>query len=66
MRTYKTREGKFVSEKPKEYLKGFDSHGNEVFIGDTMIEKDSKKTFKVYESTWSYEISISVLKKPNP
>ena len=39
MKTYETREGKWISEKPKEYFKGFDSHGNKVFVGDTMIRK---------------------------
>ena len=61
MKTYETREGKWISEKPKEYFKGFDSHGNKVFVGDTMIRKESKRTFKVYEKTSSYEIEIATL-----
>ena len=46
MKTYETREGKWISEKPKEYFKGFDSHGNKVFVGDTMIRRLKKLKMK--------------------
>ena len=62
MKTWLTREYIFVSDKPKEYFVGKDSHGNDVFIGDTCRHKDSKRTFKVIEGEYfssPYYISIS-------
>lgn len=65
MKTWLTREGVYVSEKPKQYFVGKDSQGNDVFIGDTCRYKDSKRTFKVMENDYfssSYYISKSILK----
>lgn len=64
MKTYKTREGHYVSEKPKEYFVGLDKRGQEVFIGDLMRDTTNRlfngKKFKVDEKTWIYYINISV------
>lgn len=62
MRTWKTKEGKYVSEKPENYFVALDYDGNEVYIGDTMFHRNSKRTFIVYEKTWPCEIKIAKLK----
>ena len=64
MKTWLTREGLHVSEKPKEYFVGKDTHGNNVFIGDICRSKDFKGMFKVLENDYfssSYYISKSIL-----
>jgi len=63
MKTWETRSGEFVSEKPKEYLVALDAHGEKVFIGDRMIWNKTKSEFNVDETTWLFQIRLSVLKK---
>jgi hypothetical protein len=47
MKTWKNREGKYVSEKPKEFCIGTDKRGNELFIGDIIINTDTKYEAKI-------------------
>ena len=65
MKTWLNREGVYVSEKPKEYFVGKDAHGNNIFIGDVVQTKDSKREFKVTEGDYfssPYYISKCILK----
>lgn len=63
MKTWLTRDGLYVSDKPKEYFVGKDSHENNVFIGDICKNKGFPCTFKVTENDYfctPYYISKSI------
>ena len=63
MKTWLTREGLYVSTKPKEPFIGKDAHGNNVFVGDMCRSKETKRIFKVLENDYfsnEYYISKSV------
>ena len=68
MKTWKTREGKWVSEQPKEYLIGVDKHGEEVFINDILIwrwkySNKSSELIKANKYTSQWTLDDSYLKK---
>lgn len=66
MKTWKTREGKWVSEQPKEYMIGVDKHGDEVFINDVLIWKwqyQCSYRLKADKYTSQWQLSDSYLRR---
>ena len=65
MKTYKNREGKYVSEEPDSFYVGLDAHGKEVFTGDYIYDKKWDIVHKIdnLNYLWMYyTISQSVLR----
>ena len=63
MKTYKNREGKYVSEEPKSFYVGIDSHGDEVFTGDRIYDNKWKRVYKIdnvnyVELCWTLQRSV--------
>jgi len=67
MKTWKNREGKWVSEQPREYMIGVDKHGEEVFIDDILIWRwkyhDRAERIQADKYTSQWQLNDSYLKK---